>query len=348
MRIDLFRHVLKRLLLLVFVLFGISIIVFVLSRGFPTKYPAWLQYVSATANPDQIETIKAQHGLNLPLYQQYFYWLRDVLTGNWGISHWAGDQSTLSVFLSRFPLTIELAVSAMILAIVIGLPLGIISATRPNKLPDHASRIVALFGYSVPVFWIGFLFQLLFSYYFKLWNLPSLPSSGYADSHFIGSVQVISGIPILDAALAGNIPYLESSLAHLILPMLTLSFILVGFLARTVRSSMVDVLRQDYILLARSKGLSERVVIYRHALRNALIPTLTIGGVLFGYIVGGSVVIELVFSWPGVGWAALQAATNNDTNFLMLYSAVAAVIIGIVSLVVDVTYSFLDPRIKLT
>ncbi|MFI5419524.1 MAG: ABC transporter permease [Nitrososphaerales archaeon] len=347
MRVNLFSYVLKRLLLLVFVLFGISIIVFVLSRGFPTKYPAWLQYVTATANPDQIETIKVQHGLNLPLYEQYFYWLKDALTNNWGISHWAGDQSTFSIFQTRFPLTVELAVSAMILAIILGIPLGIISATRPNKLPDHASRIAALIGYSLPAFWIGFLFQLLFSYYFKLWNLPTLPSSGYVDGHFIGNVKVISGIPILDAVLTGNIPYFESSVTHLILPMLTLSFILMGFLARTVRSSMVDVLTQDYILLARSKGLTERVVIYRHALKNAIIPTLTIGGVLFGYIVGGTVVIELVFSWPGVGWAALQAATNNDTNFLMLYSIVAAVIVGIVSLVIDVAYSFLDPRIKL-
>jgi ABC-type dipeptide/oligopeptide/nickel transport system permease component len=347
-RNDLFRYVLKRLLQLVFVLLAISLLVFTLSRGFPTKYPAWLEYVTATANPDQIATIKAQHGFNLPIYEQYFYWLRDIITGNWGISHWAGDQSTFHVFQSRFPLTVELAVSAMIVAIAVGIPLGIISATRSNRLPDHISRIMALSGYSIPVFWLGFLFQLLFAYYFKIWKLPTLPSSGYTDSSFIHNVRVITGIPILDGILTLNIPYLDSSIIHLILPMLTLSFVLMGFLARTTRSSMVDVLRQDFILLARSKGLSERVVIYRHALRNALIPTLTIGGVLFSYIIGGSVVIELVFSWPGVGWAALQAAFANDTNFLMLYSIVAAFIIGIISLVIDISYSILDPRIKLT
>ncbi len=299
-------------------------------------------------SPSEIANIKALHGFNLPLYEQYFYWLKDAATGNWGISHWAGDQPTYTVFASRFPLTVELSLAAIIITVAIGLPLGIISATRNNKLPDHASRILALTGYSIPIFWLGFLFQLLFSYYFKLWGLPTLPSSGYTDQNFIGgSVPTITGIPMVDALLEGNLSYFASSFVHLILPAITLSFASLGYLTRIVRSSMLEVLKQDFILMARSKGLSERVIIYRHALRNALIPVVTIVGVLFASLLGGVVIVEYVFSWPGVGWAALQATFRNDTNFLMLYTIVAAAIIVIANLAVDVTYGFLDPRIRL-
>jgi peptide/nickel transport system permease protein len=340
------RYVVRRLLLMILVLFGISLIVFYLSRGYPSRFPPWGQYVTLSMTQNEINYIKQIHGFNLPLYEQYVFWLRDALSGNWGVSHWAGNQQTYAVFAARFPLTVELAVSAILITVAIGLPLGIISATRNNKAPDHLSRIVALLGYSVPVFWLGFLFQLVFSYYFKLWGLPTLPSSGYTDRQFIGTVHVLTGIPLLDALLEGNVPYFWSSFAHLILPAVTLSFASLGYLTRIVRSSMLEVLRQDYIIMARSKGLSERVVIYRHALLNALIPTITIVGVLFASLLGGVVIIEFVFTWPGVGWAALQATLQNDTNFLMLYTLVSAAVIVLANLGVDVAYGLLDPRIR--
>src|ERR1700730_5183645 len=174
----LLRFIVKRLLLMVGVLFGVSVIIFVLSRGFPQKYPPWVQYlsgISSNPSPEIIAQIKAEHGFNLPLYEQYFYWLRDVFAGNWGISVWAGNLPTFSVFAKRFPLTVELAVGALIVTLVVGIPLGILSATKSGKLPDHIARIVSLSGYSLPVFWLGYLLQLLFAYYFKIWNLPSLP-----------------------------------------------------------------------------------------------------------------------------------------------------------------------------
>ncbi|MFI5420275.1 MAG: ABC transporter permease [Nitrososphaerales archaeon] len=344
---NLARYVIRRLLLMILVLFGISLIVFYLSRGYPTKFPPWGQYVTLSMSQAEIAYIKQIHGFNLPLYEQYFYWVRDAFSGNWGLSKWAGNQPTLTVFTNRFPLTVELAVSAIIITVAIGLPLGIVSATKNNKLPDHVSRIIALSGYAIPVFWLGFLFQLVFSYYFKLWGLPTLPSSGYVDQTFANSVHPITGLPLLDALFEGNFSYLASSLMHLILPALTLAFATLGYLTRIVRSSMLEVLKQDYITMARSKGLAERVVIYRHALRNALIPVATVTGVLFASLLGGVVVVEFVFSWPGVGSAALLATFQNDTNFLMLYTIVSAAIIVIANLSVDVLYGFIDPRIRL-
>ncbi len=333
---------------MILVLFGISVIVFYLSRGYPSKFPPWGQYVTLAMSPAEINYIKQIHGFNLPLYEQYFYWLKDVASGNWGISKWAGNEATITVFKDRFPLTVELAIASMIITIAVALPLGILSATRNNKLPDHVSRIIALSGYSMPIFWLGFLFQLLFSYYFKLWGLPGLPSSGYASQSFINSVHPITGLPVLDAIIEGNGSYFVSSLAHLILPAITLAFASLGYLTRIVRSSMLEVLKQDYIVLARSKGLTERVVTYRHALRNALIPMVTVTGVLFASLLGGVVVVEYVFSWPGVGSAALQATFADDTNFLMLYTIVSAAIIVIANLAVDLLYGVIDPRIRLS
>lgn len=329
------------------VLFGVSVVVFYLSRGYPSKFPPWSQYVTLNMSPAEIEYIKHIHGFDLPLYEQYFYWLRDAITGNWGISHWAGNQPTFTLFTSRFPLTVELAVTAILITIVVGLPLGIVSAVKNNKAPDHVSRVLALSGYSVPVFWLGFLFQLVFSYYFRLWGMPALPSSGYTGQNYIGTVPVITGIPMIDALIEGNVSYFWASFTHLILPAITLSFASLGYLTRIVRSSMLEVLKQDYIVMAKSKGISERTIIYRHALKNALIPVITVTGVLFASLLGGVVIVEYVFSWPGVGWAALQATFRNDTNFLMLYTIVSAAIIVLANLVVDMVYALIDPRIRL-
>jgi len=177
------------------------------------------------------------------------------------------------VFFNHFPYTVELSVAATILTVVIGIPLGIISAVKNNKLPDHISRIIALAGYSTPSYWFGFVLQLIFFYYFSLWGLPYLPSSGATGME--GLVSPITRMPVVDGILAGNFEYTLDALTHLVLPSFSLSFISLGFLARIVRASMLEVLRQDYITMARSKGLKERIVIYRHALKNALIPAVT-------------------------------------------------------------------------
>jgi len=337
------EYIIRRLVLMIFVLFGVSLIVFYLSRGFPSAIAPWTPYIREKMTAQQIEAVIKVHGFDQPLHIQYVYWLRDVLNGDWGSTGtWANGRPTTEVFFSRFPYTVELSVTATILTIAIGLPLGIISALKSNKIPDHISRIIALTGYSTPSYWFGFMLQLVFFYYFFLWGLPHLPSSGVPTEQ----IPWVTGIPILDGLLTGNFNYSWSAFLHLILPAFTLAFISLGYLARIVRASMLEVLRQDYIIMARSKGLKERVVIYRHALKNALIPAVTLTGLFFAGLLGGAMITEFVFARPGVGQASLRAIYQGDSNFILLYSLVMAAIIVIANLCVDIAYVFLDPRIK--
>ncbi len=342
----LYEYAIRRLALMTFVLFGISLMVFYLARGFPSAFAPWTQYVTRKMNAQQIQAIIEQHGFNKPLWAQYVYWLRDVLQGNWGYSNWANGLPTYEVFASRFPYTVELTIAATILVIVIGIPLGILSAIRNNKVSDHIARLVALTGYSTPTYWFAYILQLVFFYYFYTLGLPYLPSSGAISPTLAGTVPAITGLPILDGILAGNMNYTVDALAHVILPAFTLSFTSLGYLARIVRASMLEVLKQDYITMARSKGLSEKIVICRHALKNALGPAMTLTGLFTASLLGGAVVTEYVFSWPGVGDLSLQAVFQGDSNFLLLYALVTALIIIIANLMVDIGYAFLDPRVK--
>ena len=341
-----YEYVIRRLALMIFVLFGVSVIVFYLARGFPSAFAPWSQYITVKMKPGQLEQIIKAHGFDQPLYVQYWYWLQDVFRGDWGYSNWANGLPTYEIFSSRFPFTVELTIAGTILTLTIGLPLGILSALKNNTAADHAARIVALTGYSVPSYWFGYILQLVFFYYFFTWGLPKLPSGGVISPSLVGAVPTVTGLPIIDGLLAGNLTYTADALAHVILPAFNLSFISLGYLARIVRASMLEVLRQDYITMAKSKGLAERVVIYRHALRNALIPAMTLTGLFIAGLLGGAIITETVFSWPGVGNVSLLAVFQGDSNFLLLYSLVTALIIVVSNLAVDVIYVFLDPRIK--
>jgi ABC-type dipeptide/oligopeptide/nickel transport system permease component len=340
----LYQYIIRRLLLMIFVLFGVSVVVFYLARGFPGAFNPLSEYITPKTPPNVIEEIKKAHGFDLPLPEQYFFWLRDVFRGDWGHSNWANGLPVSEVFFSRFPYTVELAIAAVIITVAVGLPLGIISALKNNKLPDHISRIIALTGYSTPAYWFGYILQLVFFYYFYSWGLPNLPSSLAISGGY--TVARVTGMPVLDGLLAGNIPFAFDAFAHLILPAISLAFISLGYLARIVRASMLEVLRQDYIIMARSKGLKERVVIYRHALKNALIPAVTLTGLFFAGLLGGAAITEYVFQWPGVGRVSILAVFQGDGNFVLLYSLVTAAIIVVANLAVDVFYVFLDPRIK--
>lgn len=341
-----YEYIARRAILLVFVLFGVSVITFYLARGFPSAFNPCAPYMNPRMTPTVIHETCASHGFYDPLYVQYFYWLRDVFTGSWGnAGAWANGLPEYQVFASRFPYTVELAVGAVVVTVAAGLPLGIISAVRNNRPVDHAARIVALTGISTPAYWFGFMLQLVFFYYFFKWGLPYLPSQG-AVANDVGSVSTFTGIPIVDGLLGGNYAYAWSAFLHLILPAITLAFISVGSLTRLVRASMLEVLRQDYITLARSKGLKERVVIFRHALRNALIPALTVAGLLFAGLLGGAVITETVFNWPGVGYTSIRAILQGDSSFILLYTLVTALIVVVANLVVDVLYATVDPRIR--
>jgi len=329
-----------------FVLFGISLMVFYLARGFPSAFAPWTQYITRKMNAEQIQNIIEQHGFDKPLWEQYVYWLRDVIQGDWGYSNWANGLPTYEVFASRFPYTVELTFAATILTIVIGIPLGILSAIKNNKAADHVARLVALTGYSTPTYWFAYILQLVFFYYLYTLGLPYLPSSGAISPTLAGTVPATTGLPIMDGILAGNMNYTLDAIAHVILPAFTLCFTSVGYLARIVRASMLEVLKQDYITMARSKGLTEKIVICRHALKNALGPAMTLTGLFAASLLGGAVVTEYVFSWPGVGDLSLQAVFQGDSNFLLLYTLVTALIIIVANLVVDIGYAFLDPRVK--
>jgi len=369
----LYEYIIRRLILMVFVLIVVSIIVFYLTRGVLPPTFALAPYITPRMNdptklglavglgvatrscPSWTAFGQQAAGCVVPLYSQYFSWLSNALSGNWGYSllpDIGSGQTTLGLFASRFPATAELAIAGAILTVVIALPMGIISATKNNKLPDHVSRIIALTGYSMPVFWLAFILQIVFVIYIRVNNSGVLPSNGLLSTTCglclsnVGTIKTVSGAPIFDAIISGNPGYFWDSIVALALPAITLSFSTLGALTRIVRSSMMECLRQDYILLARSKGLLERTVIYRHALKNALLPALTISGLILASLLGGVVVVEYVFSWPGIGIAALSASLYVDINFLELYTLVTALIIVLSNLIVDVLYAFLDPRIR--
>ncbi|MDA4136519.1 MAG: ABC transporter permease [Thaumarchaeota archaeon] len=369
----LYEYVIRRLLLMAVVLFLLSLLIFYLTRGLLPAGTSLAPYISprmsdgvklqlaqnigvATSScPSFTAFSDNQAGCIVPLWEQYSTWLHNVLAGNWGytlLPGISGTEKTWDVFFGRFPLTAELAIAGAGLTILIGIPLGIISATHNNKLPDHLSRIVALGGYSVPQYWFGAILQILLVLYIRVNGLGLFPTSGSLATLCAicvanpGTVAQTTGAPLFDGILALNPAYTWDAVVALALPALTLAITSIGALTRIVRSSMVDVLKQDYILLARSKGLRERVVIYRHALRNALLPAVTIAGLIVAFLLGGAIVIEIVFTWPGVGSASLLAANALDINFLELYVLVTALIIVSTNLVVDILYAKLDPRIR--
>jgi len=372
------EYVIRRLILMVFVLFAVSVIVFYLLRGSVGAEIALAPYilpkmddaaklqlatslgVASHSCPSWRALISQVPGCAVPLWHQYLVWLQNVLVGNWGYSLLPGISGgttfTWKVFASRFPYTAELAVAGAIVTIAVALPLGIVSGTRENKVPDHVSRIIALLGYSMPVFWLAFLLQLFFGVYLSVqegpFSLGLLPTNGAMSTTCglcfsnPGTVIGYTGAPILDATLSGNIAYLWDSFLPLILPTIALSFSTLGALTRIVRSSMIEVMRQDYILLARSKGLKERIVVYRHAFRNALLPAITISGLILAFLFGGVIPVEYIFSWPGIGQAVLSATYVFDANFIELYILVTALILVLANLATDVLYAILDPRIR--
>jgi ABC-type dipeptide/oligopeptide/nickel transport system permease component len=369
----LYIYILRRLLLMAFVLFALSLLIFYLTRGLLPPTSALAAYITprmddnaklsvaralgvATSScPSYQAFTSLQSGCIVPVWDQYGAWLGNVLTGNWGYSLLPGVAPltpTWDAFWSRFPFTAELALAAALLTVALGIPMGIVSATHNNKLPDHVSRVVSLGGYSVPQFWFGAVLQIIFVLYIRVNGLGLLSTSSAVSTTCgicfgnPGTVTTYTGAPVIDAILSLNGPYLWDALLALVLPALTLAITSIGAITRIVRSSMLDALRQDYVTLAKSKGLKDRVVVYKHALKNAILPALTITGLLVSYLMGGVVVVEIVFSWPGVGNASLAAANVLDVNFLELYVLVTAVIIVSTNLIVDVVSALIDPRIR--
>jgi len=267
----------------------------------------------ATEIADQI---RAKYGLDDPLHVQYFLYLQRLVHLDFGRSI-NTRRPVASALIARYPATLELTFCSLVVAILIALPVGVVSAVRQNSMLDNSTRVLALMGVSLPSFWLGLLLMLLFSL-----KLGWLPASG-----------------------RGGVLWTWNGLKHMIMPAFTLGTAVSGILMRLTRSSMLEVLGEDYLDTARAKGLSERIVIYGHALRNALIPVITVLGLQFGGLLGGAVVIETIFAWPGVGRYAIQGITGKD--FPVVQGSVLAISVGfiVINLVVDVIYSMIDPRI---
>src|SRR3954452_13068433 len=331
--------ILRRLLLMVPLAIGMTLIAFVVSHSVPADPVA--AHLGQRAMEDKVivAAFRAQWGLDKPLPEQYLTYLRNLVQGNMGAS--IRTHMPVAEDLARYlPASAELALAATFVGVVLGIPFGVVSAVRRNQPIDHLLRAISLLGVSSPVFWLGLI--ALYIFYFRLgW----LPGPGRLDVG-MPEPQHITGMYTLDSLLTGNWPALGSSLKHLVLPGLVLASVYLGLVTRMTRSSMLEVLSADYVRTARGKGLSQRIVIYRHALANALIPTITVLGLAFGDILAGTVLTETIFSWPGIGRYAYQSAVTLDFPAIMGVSLLIAGVFITVNLATDIAYVVLDPRLR--
>jgi len=321
--------------MLIPVLLGTSIIAFSLMHlapGDPARTMAGEHASSRTIN-----AIREKYGLDKPLYVQYGVWLGNVFRGDLGRSIASNEYVTKEI-LDRLPNTFELALLAMILAILVGTVAGIISASKQYSALDYTFMGIALFGVSMPVFWLGIMLMMIFGVYLR-W----LPIGGRID--IVISFHRITGFYILDSIITGNFAALVSTLRYLILPSVALATIPMATIARVTRSSMLEVLRQDFIRTERAKGLSERVVIYKHAVRNAMIPVVTVIGLDFGLLLAGAILTETVFSWPGIGRYVVNAVRMRDYPAVQGSVMFFALVFVVVNLITDIIYVYIDPRI---
>lgn len=332
------RYLLKRLLQVIPVLLGISLLVFTLLHLIPGD-PA-ITMLGDRATPEQIEALRDRMGLNQPLPLQYSAFLGRLLNLDFGTSIFTGVPIWQEVKL-RWPATFELSLVSMLIALILGIPAGAIASVRKNSLIDNLSMSGSLLGVSMPVYWIGLLLVYLFAV-----HLQWLPPSGRMGLDASAIFEPITGFFILDACIQGNWSALQDILAHLILPAMTLSTIPLATVARITRSAMLEVLHQNYIRTARAKGLSEFAVIAIHALKNALLPVMTIVGLEFGSLLGGAILTETIFSWPGIGTWIYEGISQRDYPVVQGGVIFVAVVFVLINLLVDLSYGVLDPRIQ--
>jgi peptide/nickel transport system permease protein len=329
----------RRLVLLGPMLLGITVLSFVLSHAVPADPVTANLGEQAAADPQVVAAFRHEWGLDRPLVEQYAVYVWQLLHGNLGVSISTRQPVWLDLQ-QRVPATVELAVVAMALSILIGLPLGVLSAVRRDTLVDQLTRVGSLVGVSMPIFWLGLVALVIF--YARLgWA----PAPGRL-SATLSAPPLVTGFLLIDGLVAGRGDVVLDSLHHLLLPAAVLSTYNLGLLARLMRGSTLDVLGEDYVRTARAKGLDERHVTLRHAARNALIPVVTVIGLGFGRLLSGAVIIETVFAWPGLGLYAFRSATSLDFPAIMGVGIVIATIYLLANLAVDLAYAFIDPRIQ--
>jgi peptide/nickel transport system permease protein len=329
-------YAIRRILILIPTLLGVSILVFLMLHLTPGD-PAEL-LLGERATDEALHQIREHLGLNEPLYIQYGMFLKRLMKGDLGETIWTRQKVWIEVK-QRFPATIELAVVALSIACLFGITLGIISATKQYSVFDYVSMLAALTGVSMPIFWLGLVFMLIFSV-----NLGWLPLSARLSIDV--DLEVITNIYTLDALLTRNWVAFRDAIWHLIMPAVTLSTIPMAIIARMTRSAMLEVLRQDYIKTAKAKGLSQFKVVFKHGLRNALIPVVTTIGLQFGVTLGGAILTESIFAWPGVGKWMYDAVMQRDYMVIQGGTLFIAALFILINLCVDILYAIINPRIS--
>lgn len=327
------------MVLLVFLVLGVSLLVFLISHLVPADPVVAFVSQRNISNPEIVAAFKAKWGLDKPLYQQYLIYLKNLLRGDLGTSI-RTHRPVLTDLSEYFPATIELALFATLVAVIFGLAFGIISATMRNSFVDQILRAISVLGVSAPSFWVALVF--LYVFYFRL-GLAAGP--GRLSSR-ITAPPSITHLYVLDALLQGQWQVALDAFRHLLLPGIVLGLFTMGLITRTARSSLLEVLSKEYIRTARAKGLAELFVILRHALGNAMIPVLTVIGLGFGNLLGGTVLVEMIFAWPGIGQYAFQSAHSLDFPSIVGVSLLIAVNYVVINLVIDIIYGLIDPRVR--
>lgn len=333
------RYILTRIVLTLPMIFILATLVFIVMRILPGDPVRSALGPKGTA--EQIEHMRQSLGLDKPLIVQYGVFLEQIVTLDFGKSLVGGHRPILDEMSERFPATIELIVPSSILALAIGIVGGAIAASKRKRASDYLLRIYSVIIYSLPIFWFGLMLQLLFGV-----RLDWLPVSGRIDP-VIGTTLVHkTNLYVIDSIISGNWTALGSVLVHLVLPTITLGLILSGVFVRMVRINVIETLQADYIAAARARGIRERVVVYGHALKNAMIPIITLIGLQVAILLAGAVLTETIFSWPGMGGYLVQRISTRDYTAVQSVITMFALLVALISLAVDIIYSLLDPRVR--
>lgn len=333
-------YIIRRILLMIPTLIGVTLLIFAVLQLFSPTQRASL-FVTSVKGTQEIEELIIKYHLNDPVYIQYFYWMSAVLQGNLGWSQ-TMRMPVLSALVQAAPATIEVVMFSIPLIVFLGIWLGVLSATHRNKPVDHVTRVGAIVAWSLPTFWLGMLLLAIFFGWFGIFPPGRLDQNINLD----GFAQY-TGLYSIDGLLNGRLDVTLNALQHVVLPTVTLTVVILALIVRVMRSSMLEALGKGYITTARAKGLKMSDVINRHARRNALIPAITISGLLAAGLLTGVVITESVFIYKGLGFLAARAAIQLDLPLVLGFALLVGIIFVVANLIVDVTYAFVDPRIRL-
>jgi peptide/nickel transport system permease protein len=333
------KYILTRIALTLPMIFILASLVFFIMRVLPGDPVRSALGPRGTA--EQAEHMRQDLGLDKPLIVQYGNFLKSIVTLNFGNSMVGGHRPIVDEMSERFPATLELVIPASILALSIGIIGGTAAASKRKSVRDYVLRIFAVVIYSLPIFWFGLMLQLLFGI-----KLNLLPISGRIDPVIGTTLHRVTNIYLIDSLISGNWPALGSVILHLILPTITLGLVLSGVFVRMTRINVIETLQADYIAAARARGIRERVVVYGHALKNAMIPVITLIGLQVAILLAGAVLTETIFNWPGMGGYLVQRISARDYTAVQSVIAMFALLVALISLAVDVIYSLLDPRVR--